>query len=47
VGFTRDIKLNAGDYIEMAGYQNSGTTLNMTYTQRMPELWARRVRASS
>lgn len=47
VSFSRDVALNAGDYIEMAGYQNSGTTLSMASVQRMPELWARRVRSSS
>lgn len=47
VSFSRDIVLAAGDYVEMAGYQNSGVTLQMTNVQRMPELWARRVRASS
>jgi hypothetical protein len=47
VGFTRDIALSAGDYVELAGYQNSGVTLQMTNASRAPELWARRVRASS
>jgi hypothetical protein len=47
VSFVRDIALAASDYVEMAGYQNSGTTLSMVATQRQPELWARRVGPSS
>lgn len=44
---SRDVALNAGDYVELAAFQNSGGTLNLNSTQRMPELWARRVGASS
>lgn len=43
VSVSREIALKAGDYIELAGFQNSGVTLDMENNQRQPELWARRV----
>lgn len=47
MSFHRMINVSAGDYFELAGYQNSGVTLQMTNANRQPELWARRVGPTS
>lgn len=38
---TRDIFLNAGDYVEAAGYQNSGGSLNTQVSGPASGLWVR------
>jgi hypothetical protein len=43
VVFSREIGASAGDYFEVAAFQNSGVTLNINVVQETPAFWLRRV----
>jgi hypothetical protein len=43
VAFSREIDAVAGDYFEVAAFQNSGVALNVNAVQETPAFWARRV----